>query len=168
MRSTPLAEDRLTVSTPLGAVSVRVTGGAGVVMEVSMVPVPQLPAGMVVDGVMLVRMRIEGGVARGLPLNLHVTADLEGSPESGEWLDSVAFRSRGGTFQVAVRDNEWLQGKGIVSEHVTYERCGLRQTVNEAPPGALLHVGVAWRTIEGGLPSTDESTWFAADLALPG
>jgi hypothetical protein len=162
------AEASAIVPTPLGAVSICVTGGAGIIIEVEPVPVPRLPEGMVVDGVTLVRVRIEGGVRRDFALNLRVTADLEGDPESGEWLDSVAYPGRAGTFQVAVRDNEWLEAKGIISEPVVYERHGLRQTVNEAPAGASLHVSVAWRSIEGDRPSTDLSTWFAADLALPG
>jgi hypothetical protein len=72
-------EASVTVPTPLGAVSVRVTGGARVIIEVKSVPVPGLPKGMVVDGVTLVLVRIEGGVGRDLPLNLHVTAELEGA-----------------------------------------------------------------------------------------
>jgi hypothetical protein len=55
----------------------------------------------------------------------------------------------------------------IISDPVAYERHGLRQTVNEAPAGAVLHVSVAWRTIEGDPHLDDGSTWFAADLALP-
>lgn len=157
----------VTVPTPLGTVSVRVTGGAGVVIDAAKVPVPQLPEGMVVDGVTLVQVRIEGGVRRDLPLHLHVTADLEGGPESGQWLDSVGYAGRDGTLQVAVHDDEWLETKGIASEPVAYERHGLRQTVNEAPSGALLHVSVVWRAVEGGLAPADSSTWFAADLALP-
>jgi hypothetical protein len=123
---------------------------------------------MVVDGVALVRVRVEGRVRRDLPLRLHVTADLEGGPDSGQYLDSVCYEGRGGTLHVAVRDDEWLDAKGIISEPVAYERNGFRQTVNEAPAGALLHVSMAWRAIEGDLASTDDaSTWFAADFALP-
>lgn len=155
------------VPTPLGVVSIRVSGGRGVAIEVATLPEPRLPEGMVVDGVKLVRIGAAAGVTQDQPLTLHVTADFEASPESGEWLDSVAYPASNGTIQVAVRDKEWLEAGGIVSEHVVYERHGLCQTVTEAPSGTVLHVSVAWRALEGGLPPADISTWFAADLALP-
>jgi hypothetical protein len=139
-----------------------------VTIEVEPILAPQLPEGMVVDGATLVRVRIEGGVRHDLPLNLRVTADLEGGPESGQWLDSVGYPAPGGTLQVGVRDCEWLETKRIISEPVSYDPRGLRQTVNEAPAGALLHVSVAWRATKGDLASPDNSaTWFAVDLALP-
>jgi hypothetical protein len=144
-----------------------VSGGGGVAIKVDTVPEPRLPEGMVADGVKLVRVGAEAGVMRDQPLTLLVAADCEASPESGEWLDSVAYYTGNGTVQVAVRDKDWLEAGGIVSEHVAYERHGLCQTVTEAPSGTVLHVSVAWRALEGGLPSTDVSTWFAADLALP-
>ena len=101
------------VPTPLGVVSIRVSGGGGVAIEVDTVPEPRLPEGMVVDGVKLVRVGAEAGVMRDQPLTLHVTADFEASPESGEWLDSVAYSARNGTIQVAVRDKDWL-GSGPI------------------------------------------------------
>jgi hypothetical protein len=122
---------------------------------------------MVVDGVRLVRVRADSGVLHDLPLKLHVTADGEASPETGEWLDSVAYPASNGTIQVAVRDKDWLEGRGIVSDHIAYERHGFCQTVTEAPGGTVFHVSVVWRALAGGLPSADASTWFAADLALP-
>ena len=128
---------------------------------------PRLPEGMAVDGVRLVRVTMDAGVRSDLPLSLQVTADLDGEPEAGEWLDSVAYQGRDGTFQIAVRDSEWLEAKGLVAEPVGYEPRGLRQTVNNAPVGALLYVSLAWRVVEGGLASDDFSTWFAADLVLP-
>jgi hypothetical protein len=168
MNPATIGEASATVSTPFGAVSIRVTGAPGVVIEVEPLPTPTLPEGMAVDGVKLVRVRIEGRVMRASPLNLHVMADLEGSPESGQFLDSVGYQAPGGTLHVAVRDNEWLEANGIVSEPVAYERCGLRQTVNEAPAGASLHVSVAWRAKQSDPATADDlSTWFAVDLALP-
>lgn len=168
MRPAIIQEASVIVPTPLGAVSVNVTGGAGLVLDVEPVTPPRLAQGMAVDGVMLVRVRVDGGVVRDLPLNLHVTADHEGGPESGQWLDSVSYSTPAGTLQVAVRDGEWLEAKKIVSEPVAYEPRGFRQTVNAAPAGALLYVSVAWRARQSdrALPD-DASTWFAADLALP-
>ena len=159
------AEVKETVRTPLGAVSVRVEAASSVVMEVLSTPAPVLPKGMAVDGVKLVRIRIETEVTHDHPLRLHVTAEHSADPEGGECLESVAFRSGAGTCHVAVRDNGWLEGRGIVADHVNYEPHGLCQTVKAAPVGALLWVSVAWRC--GDRASTDVSTWFAADLALP-
>lgn len=155
------------VPTPLGAVSVRVTGGSGVLIEVMPVPVPQLPEGMAVDGVKLVRVGVEGRVSRDSPLKLIVTVDLKAVPEDGQYLNSIECHANGGILQVAVRDNYWLEAKGIVAEPVAYQPHGLLQTVREAPAGIFLYVSVAWRAIEGDLRSSDGSTWFAADLALP-
>jgi hypothetical protein len=162
--TTPFGEASEAVLTPMGAVLVRVTGGSGAAIEVERVPVPRLPDGMAVDGVQQVRLRINDAIRCGLPLNLHVTANREGHPDSGQWLDSVAYVSNGGIVQVAVRDSEWLEARGVIAE-VAYETRGLRLTVNEAPAGALLHVSVVW--LESDLPSTYICAWFAADLALP-
>jgi hypothetical protein len=156
-----------TVPTPLGAVSIQITGGAGVVIEVTSAPVPQLVEDMVCDGVKLVRARIESEVRRDFPLNLYVTANLKGYADSGEWLDSVAYPTCSGNFHIAMRDSDWLKVKGIVAD-VFYEEQGLRQTVYEAPAGTLLYISIAWRVIKRDQSSTDDlSTWFAADLALP-
>lgn len=157
---------RASAMSPLGSVSLEVNGSSAVAIEVGPVGVPALPDGMTVDGAVLFSLRLATGVSRRSPVRIYVTVDREGDPETGQWLDSMAFGNEAGVLQVAMRDDEWLATKGIVAEPVTYERRGFTQTINEAPAGTVLYVSAAWRTAS--LPVNDASTWFAVDLALPG
>jgi hypothetical protein len=153
-------------TSPLGAVTVEVRGSANLEVRVLPAAVPELPEGMIVDGVLLFAVRLGSAVERDAPIQLTATADQSGDPETGQFLDSVVFESTGGFLQVAIRDDEWLAGIGVVAEPVQYERRGLTQLITKAQAGTVLYASVAWRTAAQGL-TNDSSTWFAADLALP-
>src|SRR5436305_1486253 len=107
-----------TVLSPLGAVSVRVSGGQGATIQVAKPDIPELPEGMAVDGVTLIRIDIAAPVIQELPVLLQVTAYRNGDPETGEWLDSMAFISPEGVLQVAVHDSDWLAVNGVVADPV--------------------------------------------------
>ena len=154
-------------TSPLGAVTVDVRGSSDLEVRVLPAAMPELPEGMIVDGVLLFAVRLGSSVTRHSPIQLTATANQNGDPETGQWLDSVVFESTGGFLQVAIRDDEWLAGTGVVAEPVQYERRGLTQVITEAQAGTVLYASVAWRTAAKGV-ANDSSTWFAADLALPG
>ena len=156
---------RASAMSPLGSMSLEVNGSSAVAIEVGPVGVPALPDGMTVDGALLFSLRLAAEVSRTAPVRIDVIVDCDGDPETGQWLDSMAFGNDAGVLQVAMRDDEWLATKGIVAEPVTYERRGFTQTINEAPAGTVLYASAAWRNAP--LHVSDASTWFAVDLALP-
>lgn len=158
------AVTRTVATTPLGAVTLDVSGSSAVAVDVAQAD-PQLPNGMTVDSVLLFSFQLQEHVTPTSPLRLSVSADQKGDPETGEWLDSMAFESAGGVIQVAVRDDEWLASKRIGAEPVQYERQGFSQTIREAAAGTVLFASVAWR-VHPSATANDSSTWFAADLAL--
>jgi hypothetical protein len=162
-----MSEVTATASSPLGVVSLHVHGSSGVTVGVNEAVAPELPDGMAVDGVMLIQVGITRQVTRGAPLLLDVAVDHEGDAETGEWLESMAFRTAEGVLQVAARDPEWLAGRGIVAEYVDYRSRGFRQAILEAAAGTTVYVSVAWRLGDRTAIADDVSTWFAADLALP-
>lgn len=162
------SEATVTATSPLGAVSLRVHGSSAVTVGVSGTEAPDLPNGMTVDGVVLIRVCIITPVTRESPLFLEVALDDEGDAETGEWLESMAFRTDNGVLQVAARDAEWLAAKGVVAECVEYRARGFRQTISEAAAGTAIYVSVAWRFRDRAVTANEVSTWFAADLALPG
>jgi hypothetical protein len=164
--STHTANTEAVINSHVGAVTVAIRGSPDVAIEVSAVPLPELPDGMIVDGVMLFLIRLASPVSQDLPVTFSASANQEGGPESGQWLDSMAFENARGIFQVAIRDDEWLAAQGIVAEPVSYGRHGFFQTIREAPSGTVLYASVAWRTVFTGTEK-NSSTWFAADLALP-
>lgn len=152
------------VTSPFGDVSLRVEPST--FFETIVDPQPQLPMGMSVDGLVLLRVPIPESVSPTTPLRLDVFAEFDGHPESGEWLDSVLYLPPGGRLQVGVHDDAWLAEKGIVAE-VEYLQRGLRQVIRQAPADSALFVSVAWRAAAGEGDEDDLSTWFAVDLALP-
>ena len=153
--------------TPLGAVSLNVHGPVAVTIQVNSIEAPKLPQGMAVDGVMLIEVSIATRVNRYSPLLLYVAFAHEGDAETGEWLESMAFRTDEGVLQVAVRDPEWLAATEVVAEYAEYKRNGFRQTILETGAETKLYVSIAWRRGSGATTMDDVSTWFAADLALP-
>jgi len=161
------AQTRASAVSPLGTVTLEVSGSAAIVIDVASADVPKLPEGLAVDGVTLFSVRLVSPVTRKSPVLLRATAHQDGDPEAGQWLDSISFESEAGVLQVAVRDDEWLAAKGVIAEPVGYDRQGFKQIINEAPAGTVLHVSVAWRAVPIAAVN-DASTWFAADLALPG
>ena len=163
----PTSGATATVTTPLGAVSLHVLGSAGVTVGAERADVPDLPSGMAVDGVMLIRVFIATPVTAESPLLLEAAFDGQGDPETGEWLESMAFQTDRGVLQVAIRDREWLAGRGVVADYAEFQERGLKQTVLEAAAGTTLYASVAWRVGDGAAGADDASTWFAADLALP-
>lgn len=164
----PSSRAAATAGTPLGAVLVHVEGPPGVTIFVADAEVPELPPGMAVDGVILISVRTASPVTPKAPLHLRVAAGLDGSADTGEWLESMQFASREGLLQVATRDRDWLAAKGISAGDVHYERQGFSRTLSGAAAGTEFHVTIAWRVDEQAEATDDASTWFAADLALPG
>lgn len=162
-----MSEATATAISPVGVVSLHVHGSLGVTIGVNEAEAPDLPDGMAVGGVTLIKVGIATPVTRGAPLLLDVAVDHEGDAETGEWLESMAFRTTVGVLQVAARDPDWLAGNGIVAEYVDYGPRGFRQTILEADADTTLYVSVAWRTGDSTAIADDASTWFAADLALP-
>lgn len=162
-----MSEANATVPSPLGVMSFRVHGSASVTIGVNEAKAPRLPNGMAVDGVMLVNVDIATPVVRGAPLLIDVTVNHEGHADTGEWLESMSFRTAEGVLQVGTRDPEWLGAWGIVAEYVDYGSRGFRQTILEAAAGTTLYVSVVWRIGELAALEDDVSTWFAAELALP-
>lgn len=156
-----------TVLSPLGAVSVSITGRPGATIQVAKPDIPELSEGMAVDGVTLIRIDISAPVIPEFPVLLQVTAYQDGDAETGEWLDSMAFISPEGVLQVAVHDSDWLAVNGIVADPVQYEPRGFKQTITKSGVGTTLYVSLAWRLADGDALADDASTWFAADLALP-
>jgi hypothetical protein len=124
--STHTANTEAVINSPVGAVTVAIRGSPDVAIEVSAVPLPELPDGMIVDGVMLFLIRLASPVSQDLPVTFSASANQEGGPESGQWLDSMAFENARGIFQVAIRDDEWLAAQGIVAEPVSYGRHGFK------------------------------------------
>ncbi|QCI68240.1 hypothetical protein [Phreatobacter stygius] len=159
-------EARATAVSPLGTLSLHVTGASGVTIDVAQAQVPKLPEGMAVDGVMLICVRLAVQITRESPMRIRATADQDGHPETGEWLESMAFANGAGRLQVAMRDDAWLAARGVAAEPVQYERQGFSQVIHEAPAGTALYVSAAWR-IDCATAAGDVSAWFAADLALP-
>lgn len=161
-------EATTTATSPLGVVSLHAHGSSGVTLSVDQTEAPDLPVGMAVDSVIMFKVGIATPVTHEAPLLLAVALEHEGDAETGEWLESMAFRTDEGVLQVAVRDSEWLASKGIVAEHVEYKARGFSQTILEAAAGTTLYVSSAWRIGDRAATANDVSTWFAADLALPG
>lgn len=153
--------------TPLGSVTLDVSGPLDVAIEVAPATTPELPEGMAVDGLLLFSILLRSTVTPRSPAIITATADQDGDPESGERLDSMVFESAGGFLQLAVRDDEYLAAKCIIAEPVRYGQQGLSQTITSAPAGTVLYASVAWRRTSTTIVN-DLSTWFAADLALPG
>lgn len=151
--------------TPLGEVLFRATGLSTLTFETTPLPAFELPPGMAVDGVQLVRVRFGAPVSSGTPLILTVEASAKGYPETGEWLDSMEFSFADGHLQLGMRDCEWLAEEGIDAEWIEYEPCLMRQIVKHAPADALLYISIAWWL--GTRDELDHSAWFAVDLALP-
>ncbi|USU11874.1 hypothetical protein NF701_15270 [Sphingomonadaceae bacterium OTU29THOMA1] len=154
-------------STPFGDVRLDVSGSSDVSIAVTSADLPALPNGMAVDGVFLFAIRLASPVTRKSATSVSATAGQDGDPESGQWLDSMSFGSVAGVLQVAVRDDEWLATHGVIAEPVVYAQRGFRQVISEAPSGVVLYASVAWRTASTNV-ANDSSTWFAADLLLPG
>ena len=119
-----------------------------------------------VDGVPLLSVRRGEHVTPTSPVHVRASANQDGAPETGEWLDSMVFESAGGVLQVAMRDDDWLAGKRITAEPIHYERQGFRQTITEAAAGTVLYASVIWRVAHRAT-ANDSSTWLAADLSLP-
>jgi len=161
------AQTRASAMSPLGTVTLDVSGTVATVINVDPADVSELPEEMAVDGVMLFSVRLVSPATRKSPVVLRATAHQDGDPETGQFLDSIAFESEAGVLQVAVRDDEWLAANGIIADPVGYDRQGFTQIINEAPTDTVLHVSVAWRAAPV-VGMNDASTWFAADLALPG
>jgi hypothetical protein len=157
-----------TAATPLGAVSLHVEGSPGVTIAVADVQASELPPGMAVDGAILISVLVAMPVTPESPLRLRVTAGRDGGSDTGEWLESMEFASGDGILHMATRDSDWLAAKGVAAEPVQYERQGFTQTISEAPAGTALYISVAWRVDAIAAAANDASTWFAADLALPG
>lgn len=166
--ASPSLEAGATATTPLGEVSLCVEGSAGVTIGVAPAAIPDLPEGMAVDGVILMTIRVATPVTPDSPLRLRVSVGQDGDAETGEWLESMSFASAEGILQVATHDCEWLISKGVTADWVQYESQGFTQSVRKAPAETALHVSVAWRVDERAAVANDASTWFAADLALPG
>ena len=163
----PLSPVTAIAATPLGAVSLHVHGPAGVTVDVKRVEPPNLPEGMAVDGVMLIEIGTAAPITSELPTLLYLAFDCEGDAETGEWLESMAFRTDEGVLQIAARDPEWLAATDVVAEYAAYKSQGFRQTILEAAAGTKLYISVAWRLGVDAATVDDVSTWFAADLALP-
>lgn len=153
-------------STPLGDVRLDVGGASDVAITVASADLPALPDGMAVDGVLLISIRLASPVTRKSPVTVSVNAGQDGDPESGQWLDSMAFVSAAGVLQVAIRDDEWLATYGIIAEPVEYAQQGFGQIISEAPGGGALYASAAWRIASTNVVN-DSSTWFAVDLLLP-
>lgn len=155
------------IGTSLGEVLVTASGCTSVSFEELPIAIPALPRGMRVDGVKLLRIRLEQTVTPDEPLLLRVAAARTGYANTGEWLESMEFESPEGVLQVGLRDCEWLAREGIVASWASYEPDRLQQTVTAAPAGASIFVSVAWRSVSDIDAEDDISTWFAVDLALP-
>ena len=153
-------------TTPLGAVTLEVGGSSMVAIDVAHADTAELPDGMAVDGVLLFSVRLQEQVTPSSPARLSASADHEGGPETGEWLDSMGFEIGSGVMQVAVRDDEWLAAHGITADPVQYEKRGFSQLIREAAAGTVLYASVAWR-VHRSVTANDGSAWFAADLGRP-
>ena len=152
---------------PVGAVSLQVSGPCGTAIDVMQTDIPKLPVGMAVDGAMLMRIRLAIPATRELPLQVRVTVGQDGDPESGEWLESMSFSNDDGVLHIAMRDREWFDAKGIAAEYLKYERQGFEQIISEAPTGSAFYISVVWRLHGDAAVVDDLSTWFAVDYALP-
>lgn len=156
------------IDTPLGSVFVRVRGDVPAIVQDVTEPSVSLPPEMRIDGLRLVRLRLEEGV----PPNqiVVVEAGTDGQPGSyapGEHLDTMEFISTSGDLSIGVRDSEWLESIGVITSPTSFEPDHMSQVITRAEPGALICVSVAWR-LNGDLPASDDlSTWFAVDDALP-
>jgi hypothetical protein len=153
------------VATPLGPVLLTVEGETGEAHLEVLEATPALPEGSRVDGVMLLRLIFDRQVRRSDQVLVRAAFEASGSPECGEWLESILFETSTGRLSIGVRDQEWLAGRKVAVDWADLQANALTLPVHEAPAGTLLPISLAWRF--NPIPEDDASTWFAVDLALP-
>ena len=148
---------------------------------------PPLPAGMRVDRTLRIDLKLRAGADVGpLQFMLMLETAHEGSPESGEWLDSIRFRAEGIQLSLGTRDATWMLTHGVEEKFLPQRlRADLAAadfsdwSIHYTPQGLVIEVAPLKRGDSFVCPLAiayasaqpdnhdDESTWFAVDYALP-
>jgi hypothetical protein len=174
------------VDTPLGAVVLRVDGNAEHIKSaITMTEAnPELPKGMFVTRTVLFDVRLDAlADGTGAQIALSLEGDTVGTPETGQWLESVAFAGAAARMNLATRDAAWMLSYGAdagrvparlriedaSSDHaawcVSFSPRGLIVTVALAKGETMTcPFAVAFVSASDADPA---STWFAVDGALP-
>src|SRR5262245_11247591 len=103
------------VETPLGPVLLHLAESENLSATADIAEMhPELPAGMRVDRALRIDLRVRASADSGpLQLAFALHAAQQGSPESGEWLDSIRFRSQGVQLSLGTRDATWMLIHGV-------------------------------------------------------
>ncbi|MET0277807.1 MAG: hypothetical protein ABW198_05680 [Pseudorhodoplanes sp.] len=176
------------VETPLGPVLLHLAESESLSATADIAEVrPEMPAGMRVDRAVRIDLKVRAGADLGpLQFALALDSPQQGTPESGEWLASVRFRSQGIQLSLGTRDAAWMLTHGVEEKFLPQR---LRAdpsaadfsdwTLHYTPQGFVIDVAplkrgdtlicplaVAYASAQ---PDShdDESTWFAVDYALP-
>ncbi len=176
------------VETPLGPVLLHLAERENLSAIADVVEkLPDLPAGMRVDRTLRIDLRVRATADVGpLQFAFALDAEQEGSPESGEWLDSIRFRSQGIQLSLGTRDAAWMLTHGVEEKFLPqrlradpmaadFSDWSLHYTpqgfvIDTAPlkrgDTVICPLAVAYASAQ---PDShdDESTWFAVDYALP-
>jgi len=178
------------VDTPLGPVLLRIREQNGNATHMSIAVTirdgdPQLPDGMRVDRCVVLDLGLaaldDGAVAY---VELALEGDTAGSPETGEWLESIAFEGAAARINIATRDAAWMLSYGPDHDRVpvrlradnisptnaawrvAYTPRGLTVTTASLAKGEMLNCPFAIAFVSA--PDVDPaSTWFAVDGVLP-
>jgi hypothetical protein len=151
--------------------------------EVSVV----VPSGMTIERAVRLDLRLKSQFDGEVPkfcFVLDANETLNGSPSSGEWLDSIAFERMNGSLSLGARDHEWMasvgHSHGMFPLRFSKGRSGsdprCAYQVSYLPNGLLLNLGKleAGESIQIplGLALSEQSldslsTWFGVDAVLP-
>ncbi len=187
----PMSEQAHTIAqvdTPLGPVLLHVaeSESLSVVADIAEMR-PELPAGMRVDRALRIDLKLRASKdVDAVQFSFALDADLEGSPESGEWLDSIRFRSQGTQLSLGTRDTTWMLSHGVDAKYLPQRlRADLAAadfsawSLRYRPQGFVIEVAALKRgdtltcplalAFASAQPDNhdDESTWFAVDYSLP-
>ena len=176
------------VETPLGPVLLHLAESDGLSAMADIAEVrPELPGAMRVDRTLRIDLRVRASADVGpLHLGFELGAAEQGSPESGEWLDSVRFRAQGVQLSLGTRDATWMLTHGVEEKFLPQRlRADLAAadfsdwSIHYTPQGLVIEVAPLKRGDSFVCPLAiayasaqpdnhdDESTWFAVDYALP-
>jgi hypothetical protein len=151
--------------------------------EVSVV----VPLGMTIQRAVRLDLKLksqfDGEVPR-LCFVLDANETLNGSPSSGEWLESIAFERMNGSLSLGARDNEWMASVGYscgmfplrlsngpsgadpkCAYQVSYLPNGLLFNLGKLDAGDSVQIPLGLALSEQSLDSL--STWFGVDAVLP-
>lgn len=165
-----------TLDTPLGQIhfSARAepcsVGGCEIELRV-VEPEPHLPPGMSVRRVRVVLLLASSPTGfETLEYRCGFVTDIEGGPESGEYLDAQSFEGERDVVVVGTEDGEalqarmpWLQCQGHPLALVQYQKAGFMVPLTKIPPG--VKIGLHYVVAENSNPEPVAcSAWFAVDM----